>query len=319
MENNDIEIILNTIHGSHAYGLNTSESDIDFKGIAIPKLPEYLYGIQTFEQKEYNKVSSPDMPSYINISNGVEGVVYDIRKFVKLALDCNPNIIEVLYSDDQFVFTNSDYGRMLRDNRHLFLSKKAKHSYGGFSYSQIKRIKNHKEWIDNPPLTQPQRQEYGLPSQPIFHKDNIDAILVLPSDILTNEYRVMAENEKEYNRALIRYNQYQIWMKTRNVKRKVLEDKSGFDSKFAMHAIRLQNTCAEILKEGTVHVLRPDREFLLDIRNGVYNYDYIIKYSDDKFLEIESLYESSSLQYTSNHKEANNILLTILEDFRRKL
>lgn len=91
-------LVLLVTHGSHAYGLATPESDLDLKGMTIPPR-EYFHGFSNvFEQAESKE---PDM------------VVYDIRKFFKLAAECNPNIIEVLWCDEADHRVMTPLGRRL--------------------------------------------------------------------------------------------------------------------------------------------------------------------------------------------------------------
>jgi len=116
--------IYKTVVGSTAYGLNTPESDIDLKGVCIPP-KEYYFGIKTFEQQEF----------------GADHTVYAIRKFFKLAKDCNPNIVEMLYTDSKFIQQIDKFGEKLRANRELFISKKAKFTFAGYAFAQLKRIK----------------------------------------------------------------------------------------------------------------------------------------------------------------------------------
>jgi uncharacterized protein len=154
--------ILLVRHGSHAYGTNTATSDEDFKGVAIPT-KDYLFGFnKVFEQAEL-KAPNPD------------AVVYDIRKFFNLAADCNPNIIEVLHTDPSDHFVVTPLGQKLLDNKDAFLSKKIKHTFLGYSVSQLKRIKTHKRWIMNPPQTPPTRAQLGLPEQTVIPQDQLTA------------------------------------------------------------------------------------------------------------------------------------------------
>jgi uncharacterized protein len=77
--------IFASVHGSQAYGTATPESDIDIKGIAIPPA-KYFHGfVQKFEQAESN--------------HPYDMVIYDLRKFMHLASQCNPNIIEILFTE----------------------------------------------------------------------------------------------------------------------------------------------------------------------------------------------------------------------------
>src|ERR1700761_1673426 len=79
-----------TIHGSHAYNLNTESSDMDFKGFCIPPKQYYISSQYNFEQAEL-KNPNPD------------AVVYEINKFIGLAVNNNPSILEVLFTDPKHI------------------------------------------------------------------------------------------------------------------------------------------------------------------------------------------------------------------------
>lgn len=173
-----------TIHGSHAYGMARPESDVDIKGIAIP--PKiYFHGFsKRFDQFEGQFPRHRDGFLY-NIERVVKRVVppdehidstiYDIRKFMKLASDCNPNIIEVLFTDENLHVVTSDLFKKLIENRDLFLSTKAKFRFCGYAFSQLKRIKTHRAWLLNPPLKKPAREDFGLPDHGLISRDHREA------------------------------------------------------------------------------------------------------------------------------------------------
>ena len=147
-------------HGSHAYGTNTESSDEDFKGIIIPPKEYYLGTIHRLEQIEL-KAPNPD------------AVIYEIRKFFNLAIECNPAIIEVLHTDPSDHFLVSPIGEEILAHKDDFLSKKIKHTFLGYSVSQLKRIQTHKRWIMNPPSHLPTRAEYGLPETTLIPQDQL--------------------------------------------------------------------------------------------------------------------------------------------------
>lgn len=156
----DGRTVLLVRHGSHAYGTSTPESDEDFKGIAIPPKAYFLGSQLRFEQAELH---DPD------------AVIYDFRKFFVLAADCNPNIIEVLHTDPSDHCIVDPIGEIILEHKYDFLSKKVKHTFMGYSISQLKRIKTHKKWIMNPPKTPPTRAELGLPEQTLIPQDQLMA------------------------------------------------------------------------------------------------------------------------------------------------
>jgi len=157
----DGRTVLLVRHGSHAYGTNTPESDEDFKGIAIPPKKYFFGAINKFEQAELH---------------GPDAVIYDIRKFFTLASDCNPNIIEVLHTDASDHCIVDPIGEIILEHKNDFLSKKIKHTFMGYSISQLKRIKTHKKWIMTPPKSPPTRAEFGLPEQTMIPQDQLMAV-----------------------------------------------------------------------------------------------------------------------------------------------
>lgn len=124
--------VLLTVAGSRAYGLHTEESDIDIKGVAIPP-KRYYYGY-LFNFPQADKASHmevfhdyfSDSEKAIIKKTKLEGSVYEISKFVKLAADANPNILDVLFCRDEEVKHQTEIGKVLRENRDLFISAKAK-------------------------------------------------------------------------------------------------------------------------------------------------------------------------------------------------
>ena len=158
---NDRTIYL-TKHGSHAYGTARPTSDLDIKGVAIAPV-EYYHGfLHKFEQAEFREPA--------------DAVVYELRKFLHLASNCNPNIIEVLWTDESDHLKVTPLGERLLEARSLFLSKKARFSFAGYAISQLKRIKTHRRWLLDPPKSQPQRADFGLPDTSTIPKDQMNTI-----------------------------------------------------------------------------------------------------------------------------------------------
>lgn len=154
-------LIFLTVHGSQAYGTSLPTSDLDLKGVAIPPV-EYFHGcFKRFDQAEFK---APD------------AVVYGLQKFLNLAADCNPNIIEVLWTSEDEHLYQTPLGEMLLDNRELFLSKKAKHTFSGYAMSQLKRIRTHQHWLRNPAEEEPQRKDFGLPEVASISKNQMGAL-----------------------------------------------------------------------------------------------------------------------------------------------
>lgn len=111
--------------GSHSYGLETKNSDSDYRGIFIPN-EHHLLGLGTVEQVRVN---------------GDDWVCHDIRQFVKLVLKLNPTILELLFIEP--IFVESMWFEM-RDKLRGLITKQAFKPYSAYVRSQITKALNRK-------------------------------------------------------------------------------------------------------------------------------------------------------------------------------
>lgn len=294
--------IFMTVHGSQAYNTATPESDIDIKGLCIPP-KEYFHGFcRTFEQ--------------IEGSDPHDMVVYGLRKFMKLASQTNPNIIEILFTDPEDWVVDTALYRKLYDRRDMFLSKKAKFTFGGYAHQQLKRIKGHKRWLLEPPTHKPTREEFGLPTNHKLSASEMGATQKLLDENVRLDENVMQlfNREQAYQSKLREWKQYENWKKNRNKKRAAIEAEFGYDCKHAGHLVRLMRMCREILTDGTVNVRRPDAEELLAIRNGAWTYDQLIEWADKQESEMQALYEASTLPDKPRTEEIDELCQELVEE-----
>ena len=112
--------------GSYAYGTNIETSDIDIRGVAMNRRSDF-FGMTNFD---------------CFIDKETDTSVFGFRKFISLALKCNPNAIEMLGCCPEDYTQISPFGMELIRNRKLFLSQRAIHSFGGYAVQQLRRLEN---------------------------------------------------------------------------------------------------------------------------------------------------------------------------------
>jgi arginyl-tRNA synthetase len=82
-----------------------------------------------------------------------------------------------------------------------------------------------------------------------------------------------------------------------------------------MHTFRLLNMAEEIALHQKVMVHRNNRDFLLSIRNGQFEFDDLMQMVEEKMERVKTLYLTSSLPDKPDDQQAENILIRIREEF----
>jgi len=131
--------ILGGVVGSHAYGLNTDESDVDRLFFAAAPTVEF------------HGLNPPWGKAGTIVQHEPEDVtIHEVAKAVSLLLKCNPSIVEILWLDEYEVCT--EMGRRLIDLRGEFLSQPyVRNAYLGYATDQFKRLKNAGRFNSVPP------------------------------------------------------------------------------------------------------------------------------------------------------------------------
>jgi predicted nucleotidyltransferase len=137
MKITDVEnqLIFKCISGSHVYGTNTAESDIDYRGVfAIPSA-------------SYFRLNKP--PEQVS-DEKQDTVYYTTYRFLELACAGNPNILELLWMPEDCVELSSRAWQSITDIRQTFITKSVLDAFGGYAVAQIKKAKGQNKLVNNP-------------------------------------------------------------------------------------------------------------------------------------------------------------------------
>lgn len=257
-------IILLGLGGSHAYGTSQEGSDIDFRGVTL-NLPSDLLGMTQFEQYTHEHTDT---------------VIYSFNKIIRLLLECNPNTIELLGLEEDQYLIRKPLGQLLVDNRELFLSKRAIHSFGGYAGSQLRRLQNA---IARDTMSQTEKERHILHSVQQSLADFEEKFNLKQRGQL-RLYIDRAEDPKMETEifldAQLTHIPLRDYENTLSFFNNVIRDydKVGHRNrkkddlhlnKHAMHLIRLFMMAIDILEKGQIRTHRTDDlELLMQIRRG---------------------------------------------------
>lgn len=257
-------IMLLTFGGSHAYGTNTENSDIDVRGITLNQKSD-LIGLSNFEQV---------------IDSATDTTIYSFNKIIHLLMACNPNVIEILGCRPDHYAQVSDMGRELIENRKMFLSKKALYSFGGYATSQLRRLQNN---LARHTVSDKEKKQHVVNScesaMSSFNdrfSDFGEGFLKLYVD-KSNEADKDSDIFMDVNLRHYPLRDYKgIWNELNSISkeyeklnhRNVKKDDDHLN-KHAMHLIRLYLMGLDILEREEIITYREEEhDLLMDIRNG---------------------------------------------------
>jgi predicted nucleotidyltransferase len=129
-----------TIMGSVAYGVSDDLSDFDTLGFCIPPkdmlFPHLAGEIEGLGRQKkrfmgYQQHHVKDQGREYDLN------IYNIASYFHLCMECNPNMIDSLFTPTNCVLHCTKVGNMVRDRRKLFLHKGAWHKFKGYAYSQL--------------------------------------------------------------------------------------------------------------------------------------------------------------------------------------
>ena len=287
-------IILLGLSGSYSYGTNVDSSDIDIRGIALNRKSD-LIGFTQFEQY---------------VDDHTDTVIYAFRKIISLFLTCNPNTIELLGLNPEHYLYLNDIGKMLLDNKQLFLSRRAIQSFGGYADAQLRRLQNA---LARGSFPQSEKEQYIFNSIKAAMYDFNTTYKSFENgsmEILIDK-AVNPEMETEIfvNANLTHYplrDYLGMWNTMSNViknyekigKRNKKKDDLHLN-KHAMHLIRLFLMALNILEKGEINTYRAEEhDLLMDIRLG--KYQKADGNFNDTFYEMLADYEKR-LDYAAKH------------------
>lgn len=300
--------------GSHLYGLNRPESDEDFCGAFIAPIT-YYFGLDKVEEVDLSVTSK--LENGRNASDAIDRKFYEFRKYVKLAMECNPNIIEQLFVTEQNILFINEIGRGLLDKRHLFLHKGLKDRFIGYAISQKKKMYVKRDNMKD--------IEVGIEVLKTF-KPKVYVAEFLQDILYHSRQPVFKDSGNQHiqcgdisiqkNITIERAIEQLEQRKSKFSGRKEMVDEFGYDTKFAMHLIRLLLEGKELLETGDLSFPLKDGELLRSIRNGKYSLEEVDKLASDLEDEInQSSLIKSNLPSKPRYNEFNLYLTNTLNNY----
>lgn len=303
-------ILLLRAGGSYGYGTNVEGSDYDVRGLCGTRTDD-LIGLRTrFEQFENRETDT---------------VIYTIDKAFGLLMDCNPNMIELLDNNIEDALYINDIGKLIVDNRKLFISKKAFYTFGGYARGQLNKLY---KIVANTSETEEAIMQAIVAKVSYFNNRSSNKIelstLVDEEGKLLVYLKVDGLRVEEFNGVIAEI----ASLVSRFNRIGSSNSNKGLTSisKHAMHLIRLYYTCIDILENYDINMYREkEHDILMKIRNesvvdksGNIRED-LLKLAKELDKKMNVAYETSSIPDKPDLSKINELKKHInLELLRRR-
>lgn len=311
-------LIVKMKFGSHLYGTNTEESDVDYKGVFLPTKKEILLNnipkCRSFSTGDGLVKNSP---------NDVDEEIYSLHYFVKLACDGQTVAMDMLHAPEKMVIQSSDIWKNIVKQKTRFYTKNL-NSFVSYARRQASKygIKGSrlnaalevlKILKTNDPEKRLREVWSQLPRNEYCHDLSVD-----PNGM--RQYQVCGKAFQEssaigYVLPILNkfYDEY-------GHRAKLAAENKNIDWKAISHALRAAIQTKEILVNGTIAFPLKDAPFLLKVKSGLLDYtNEVAPVLESLMDEVEKLVNESNLPEKVDVGYWNRFICETLEATRFKV
>jgi predicted nucleotidyltransferase len=339
-------IVFECISGSRSYGLSLPGSDTDIKGVYVLPKEDY-YGLQYVEQisNESNDVVFYELKRFCELLARNNPNILELLAVPEECVLYKHPLMEQLRPElflsklCQQTFANYAVSQIkkakgLNKKIHKPFDKERKTILDFCYVTQGAGSIAVTEWLAQRGVRQEQcglaainhmRDMYalftdtegGLNYQGIMSKNfsNDVSLSSVPKGQPLVGYLFF--NKDAYSIYCREYKAYWEWVEKRNDERyqNTLQHGKNYDAKNMMHVFRLLDMAEEIASGKGIITKRPNREYLLQVRSGAFEYEELLVRAEEKMQRIDDLFQQSLLPEAPDLRKVNDCLLQLRSAF----
>ncbi|MGC4013078.1 MAG: nucleotidyltransferase domain-containing protein [Luteolibacter sp.] len=338
-------LLFDTIAGSHAYGTAVEGSDEDRRGVFVAP-QDFLFGLESIEQVADERNDEV----YYELGRFVELLLRNNPNVLELLAspeDCiryrHPlfdRLKPELFLSKLCALTFGEYAmgqiRKARGLNKKIVNPQPEQRLEILDFCHVPEGQGSlpvKEWLALRGLRQ---EDCGLTA--LTHTSDLFAIyhdpsvnyrgIISPKDPDALHFSSVPKDAEPIawmtcNRDAFRahckaHREYWEWVANRNEERyrTNVGHGRGYDSKNLLHTLRLLDMAEEIAREGVLLVRRPNRDFLLQVRAGEFEYEELVERAEQQLVRVREAFEQSSLPDEPDRDRINALLVEIRREFR---
>ena len=345
-------------YGSHLYGLNTENSDLDFRGVYIPTLDDIILKkdkdeinteleVETIERRKklIDHTFEESDYEWVDAKKKVDVKIFSLQKFIQLCSKADTNALDLLFSIDTPADHTWQYKglvknvseemkyplRYIHENRNKLINTDRLESPITYAFKQatkyglkgerlkvlqnvLQGTKNFlQEWKDV--IVTPQVHHL---LEDDYYELNINSLIDnkhVKIDELDNKgklekYLYVCGVQHQFNLELDKFiKRIEEKINKEYTSQRTIDASDGNDWKALSHAIRVLLEVKELLDTGNIQFPLKDKEFLLDIKLGKVEREYIDNFFNQELSNILERVQKNELDWKYDEEFWNEFIL----------
>jgi hypothetical protein len=326
-----MKTILELKFGSHLYGTNTPESDVDMKAIYLPSAREIVLGNYHKTIMKGRKKEKCER----NTKDDVDVEIFSLDRFLELLCDGQTVALDILFAPaDMYTMIDPNYGWIISEiykHRHELLNKNV-NAFVGYARQQAAKygVKGSRmDALNRVMALLEQANDYDRLAawSPAIYQlaDESKDLVSLEKTPLIEVVMIPGPNKVDLMPHLHcagRKIPFQATVKqAKTVYGKILAGygerahkahlAGGKDWKALSHAIRVNGEAKELLETGFITFPRPDKDYLLQVKQGLVPFDEVSEVIEKGLVDLMISQEKSKLRNEPNREWAQDLVAKV--------
>jgi hypothetical protein len=318
--------ILRIKHGSHLFGTNTPDSDLDYKEVYLPSGRDII-----LQRVTRARASAPSKaPGEKNSAGDVDTQSFSLQKFFSMIVEGDVIGLELLFAPPSHVTYEHEVFASIRDRREIFFSKNIRGYVGycrsqaakyGIRGSRVAALRGILDLLSKhlsqtrlrdvsqsrlrdvlPELTEfTQRTEHTSLVEVVNRENGVAMLHLEVCNRKSPMSNTVLETLKIYQKAFDEYGHRAL----------AAERNEGVDWKAMSHAVRVGQQAIEFLNTGHITFPRPNAEILLRIKRGLVPYVEVAEELVDLLEMVEEAARRSTLPESADLRAVDELIVEL--------
>lgn len=321
--------ILTIKFGSHLYGTDTPESDMDFKGIYIPSARDIVLG----NYKKTVQTSRKKADCERNTKDDVDTEIFSLDRFLSLLMEGQTVALDMVFAPDEFCChnpANINIWRAIRLHRSELITRNV-NAFVGYARQQAAKYGIKGSRMDALKRVMAMLEPLPLYDKLAVHENEVNALIAECRELVSLEKTALVEiafckgpNGEPLPHLHVCGRKVPLHANVKFAKEifgRILDNygarahkahlAGGVDWKALSHAVRVNNEALELLTTQHITFPRPDRATLVDIKTGKLPYEAVAEMIEEGLARLYEAHAVSRLPDKPNEAWAEDLIFEV--------